>query len=480
MIELPYLPLSLIMPEIILALGALAILIVDAGGRVGRWSWLLSLVVVGGACVGVWAGGTLSEPFAGGMLAVDGFTRFMRFLILASVGAVLLMTPDYARRFRLHSGEFYALILLSGLGALLMAAAGDLLIVFLGLEVHSIALYILAGYRRDPPAKEACLKYLLLGSFASAFLLYGIALLYGASGTTNLDDLALVIGIEGETSRSLLLAGMALIVVGLGFKIAAVPFHMWTPDVYEGAPTVVTAFMAVVPKAGAFAAIVRVFLVGLAPVIDDWQPIWSALAILTMVVGNVLAVVQRDLKRLLAYSSIAHAGYLLVGLAAGDALGVSGILFYLVAYALMNLGAFAVVAVFEREGRGSKVDDYAGLVNERPLLATALAICMFSLAGIPPTAGFMGKFYLFSAAVRAGLTPLAILGVLTSVVGVAYYLRVVVAVMLKDPDVAWTRSARTTLGPALAILLAILGTLQIGISPSLLYDVAVASAAALR
>jgi NADH-quinone oxidoreductase subunit N len=480
MIELPAIPLSLLLPEIVLAIGGLVILIADAGGRGGRAPWIMSLVVVGLAGAGAFFSGTVPDPVAGGMLAVDGFTRFMRGLLLAAIGAVLLMAPDYAQRYRLHSGEFYALILFSGLGALLMAAAGDFIVVFLGLEVHSIALYVLAGYRRDRLGEESCLKYLLLGAFASAFLLYGIALLYGATGTTNLHDLGLVIGIAGETSRGLLLAGMALIAVGLGFKIAAVPFHMWTPDVYQGAPTIVTAFMAVVPKAGAFAAILRVFEMGLSPLVSDWQVLWSVLAVLTMIVGNVLAVVQHNLKRLLAYSSIAHAGYLLVGLAAGDALGASGILFYLVAYTLMNLGAFAVVTVFEREGRGAELDDYAGLVHERPGMAVALALFMFSLAGIPPTAGFMGKFYLLGAAVRAGLTPLCTIAVLTSVIGVYYYLRVVVTVIFKEPDVAWTRGSKTTLGPALAIGLSLIGTLLFGLFPALLYDAAVASSAALR
>jgi NADH-quinone oxidoreductase subunit N len=480
MIELPSIPIGLLIPEIVLAVGALLILIVDAGGRHGRASWGLALLVVGVAAVAALVCGIGREPIGGGMLAVDGFTRFMRVLLLGSTGAVLLMAPDYAQRFRLHTGEFYALVLFSSLGALLMAAAGDLVIVFLGLEVHSIALYVLAGFRRDRPGEESCLKYLLLGAFASAFLLYGIALLYGAAGTTNLHDLGLVIGVAGEISRGLLFAGMALIAVGLGFKIAAVPFHMWTPDVYEGAPTVVTGFMAVVPKAGAFAAILRVFLTGLSPLVADWQVLWSVLAVLTMILGNVLAVVQRNLKRLLAYSSIAHAGYLLVGLAAGDVLGASGILFYLVAYALMNLGAFAVVTIFEREGRGAMLEDYAGLVQERPLLGSALAVFMFSLAGIPPTAGFMGKFYLFGAAVRAGLTPLTVIAVLTSVIGVYYYLRVVVTVVFREPDVAWTRSARTSWGPALAIGLALAGTLLFGILPAMLHDVAIAGSAALR
>ncbi len=486
MIELPALTLGPLLPELLLALGATLILLIESrrsqetsGEKGGHLSWVASLVVVAGAGIAMASGGTTPRTVGAGMMAIDGFTQFIRAVVLTALASVLLMSQEYARRFRLNSSEFYALILFSGLGALLMAAADDLVVVFLGLEVHSIALYVLAGYRRDLPAEESCLKYLLLGAFASAFLLYGIALVYGATGTTNLRDLATVLRLGSSSGGLLLYAGMGLLAVGLGFKIAAVPFHMWTPDVYEGAPTVITAFMAVVPKAGAIAALLRVFEVGFLPLVGHWQSLWTILAILTMTVGNVLALVQRNLKRLLAYSSIAHAGYLLVGLSAGDLLGSSGILFYLVAYALMNLGAFAVVAILERGGRGLLLDDYAGLAAERPLLAAALVLFMFSLAGIPPTAGFMGKFFLFGAAVRAGQTGLAIIAVLNSVVGVAYYLRVVVTVVLREPDMAWARGARATFAPVAAILAAALGTLQMGLFPGLLYRLATAGARAL-
>lgn len=494
MIELPDLALGPLLPELVLGLGATLILLLQGGsGRMGsgrengaaaasdegRLSWLLALLVIAGAVAAMSAGGT-PKTVGAGMMAIDGFTQFIRAVVLIAMAAVLLMCQDYAQRFRLHSAEFYALILFSGLGAMLMAAADDLLVVFLGLEVHSIALYVLAGYRRDLAAEESCLKYLLLGAFASAFLLYGIALLYGATGTTNLRDLAAVIRLDGEESSLLLYAGMGLLVVGLGFKIAAVPFHMWVPDVYEGAPTVITALMAVVPKAGAIAALLRVFEVGLVPLADHWQTLWATLAILTMTVGNVLAIVQRNLKRLLAYSSIAHAGYLLVGLAAGDVVGAAAILFYLVAYSLMNLGAFAVVVILERGGRGVLVDDYVGLAADRPLLAAALVLFMLSLAGIPPTAGFMGKFYLFGSAVRAGMTGLAVIAVLNSVVGVAYYLRVVVAVGLRESEGDWTRGTRATWAPIATIVAAAFGTLQMGLFPGLLYRIAAASARALH
>jgi NADH-quinone oxidoreductase subunit N len=367
--------------------------------------------------------------------------------------------------------------LFTAFGAMLMAGAEELIVLFLGLEVHSIALYVLAGSRHNSPAsKESALKYLLLGAFASSFLLYGIALLYGTTGTTNLAEIGAALA-QGEGATGvLLLAGIALLIVGLGFKIAAVPFHIWTPDVYEGAPTVITALMTVVPKAGAFAALLRIFMTALLPVAASWQPIWVVLAIVTMTVGNILALNQESLKRLLAYSSIAHAGYLLVGLAAGTELGSTGVLYYLVAYALMNLGAFAVVVIFEQEKRGLGVSEYAGLAARRPVLGAALALFMFSLAGIPPTAGFMGKLYVFRAAIEAGQTGLAIVAVLNSVVAAYYYLRVVVVLYMREPDVDWAEGTRASLGPVLAILLTAIGTLQFGVFPGLLYELARASA----
>jgi NADH-quinone oxidoreductase subunit N len=441
----------------------------------------LVLVVLAGITMR-WSMSDGSVGIGTDMLAVDGLTQFFRGLVLGVSAIVLLMAPDYARRFRLGTGEFYALILFAALGAMIMAGANNLIVLFLGLEVHSIALYVLAGSRSDQPAsEESALKYLLLGAFASAFLLYGIALLYGATGTTQIGAIAdTLAGTGGAAAHgALLTAGIVLLIVGLGFKIAAVPFHMWTPDVYEGAPTVITALMTVVPKAGAFAALMRLFLVGLLPAMESWQPIWTVLAVLTMSVGNILALNQESIKRLLAYSSIAHAGYLLVGLVAGGAQGSAAILYYLVAYALMNLGAFAVVVIFEARDRGMGIDEYTGLAYRRPVLAGALALFMFSLAGIPPTAGFMGKLYLFQAAVDTGHVTLAIIAVLNSVVAAYYYLRVVVAVYMRKPEGELAADARTGAGTGLAILASAVGTIQFGVFPAMLYNFALAGAVVL-
>ncbi|MGD8395070.1 MAG: NADH-quinone oxidoreductase subunit N [Candidatus Eiseniibacteriota bacterium] len=483
MLDLPDLQLGALLPEIILALGATLVLLLEpwASRRQSHLPAVLGLLLVALAAVAMrGASAVVGGDDGTGMMAIDGLTQFFRGLVLAVTAIVLLMAPEYARRFRIASAEFYALILFAATGAMLMASADNLVVLFLGLEVHSISLYVLAGARHDQIAsEESALKYLLLGAFASAFLLYGIALLYGATGSTGLADIATALRAGGRLPDSVLLAGIVLVIVGLGFKIAAVPFHMWTPDVYEGAPTVITALMTVIPKAGAFAALLRLFLVGLAPAIDSWQPVWVVLAILTMTVGNVLALNQEGIKRLLAYSSIAHAGYLLVGLVPGTALGGAGILYYLVAYALMNLGAFAVIILFERRDRAMGIGDYAGLAARHPLLAGALALFMFSLAGIPPTAGFMGKLYIFKAAVDAGHVGLAIIAVLNSVVAVYYYLRVVVAVYMESPD-AETPGApgvsagetRTDLGTGLAILASAAGTLAFGLFPALVYDLA--------
>jgi NADH-quinone oxidoreductase subunit N len=490
MLDLPDLQLGYLLPEIILALGATLVLLLEpwASRRQSHLPAVLGLLLVALAAVAMRGSSGVTGGDGTGMLAIDGLTQFFRGLVLGVTAIVLLMAPDYARRFRIASAEFYALILFAATGAMLMASAENLVVLFLGLEVHSISLYILAGARHDQRvSEESALKYLLLGAFASAFLLYGIALLYGATGSTALGDIAVALESGGRLPDSVLVAGIALVIVGLGFKIAAVPFHMWTPDVYEGAPTVITAFMTVIPKAGAFAALLRLFLVGLMPAIDSWQPVWTVLAVLTMTVGNVLALNQEGIKRLLAYSSIAHAGYLLVGLVPGTAHGGAGILYYLVAYALMNLGAFAVVVIFERRDRAMGVGDYAGLAARRPLLAGALALFMFSLAGIPPTAGFMGKLYIFKAAVEAGHVGLAIIAVLNSVVAVYYYLRVVVAVYVHVPDEspaasapaaeaggagALAAEARTGLGTGLAILASAAGTLAFGLFPALVYDLA--------
>jgi NADH-quinone oxidoreductase subunit N len=399
-----------------------------------------------------------------GMFVHDGFTVFFTVLLCAIGAVAVLLSWDYVKRTRIHHAEYYALLLCATLGMIVMAAANDLITMFLGLELMSLALYVLVGFRRGSlESNEAALKYFLLGAFASGFLLYGIALIYGATGTTSLPRIAAFLTGSPLRDNPLLLVGGLLLLAGLLFKVAAVPFHMWTPDAYEGAPTSVTAFMSVGAKAAAFAALLRFALRALGDVPGAWIPLLSVVAVLTMTVGNVTALLQNNLKRMLAYSSIAHAGYILVAVTAGGTAGASAALFYLAVYAVMNLGAFGVLTMM---GRGTQepvlMADIAGLGFRRPWLGLALTVFMLSLGGIPPTAGFMGKVYVFGTALQAGLVPLVIIGVLNSVVSIFYYLRVTVALYMEEPGgepagVTWTAPA------AIALVLALVLTLWWGV-----------------
>jgi NADH-quinone oxidoreductase subunit N len=350
---------------------------------------------------------------------------------------------------------------------MLMAAGTHLIIIFLGLETMSISIYILAGMmREDRKSVESALKYFLLGAFATCFLLYGIALLYGATGSLYLQDIAVYISSKNLLRNPMLLMSLVFLTIGFGFKIASVPFHMWTPDVYEGAPTSITAFMATGVKAAGFAAFVRVFFSALPALQPYWKEIMWILAVATMTVGNIIALSQSNIKRMLAYSSIAHAGYILVAFTAGNELGIASILFYLLAYVFMNIGAFTVVILLGKKGKeNTLLSDYAGLGYHHPLLAIAMAIFMFSLAGIPPTAGFMAKFYVFSAAVKAGYYWLAIIGVLNSAVAAYYYLRVLIHMYFREPE---RNLAIGGFAPAaiLVIIIALWGVLNMGILPS--------------
>jgi len=365
-------------------------------------------------------------------------------------------------------GEYYVLLLFATVGMMFMASAADLIIVFLGLETFSLAIYVLAGFfRTNPKSNESSLKYFLLGAFSTGFLLYGIALIYGATGTTNLKGIHDFLRRADFFTDPLLLIGMGLLIVGFGFKVASVPFHMWTPDVYEGAPTAVTAFMAVGPKAAGFAAFLRVFLYSLSSLQTDWVWILWVLAVLTMTLGNIVAIAQKNIKRMLAYSSIAHAGYILVAMVAASELSTASILYYLLAYAFMNLGAFAVVILYGRKGEENiLVSDYSGMASRYPLLAAGMAIFMFSLAGIPPTAGFVGKFYIFSAAVKAGYVGLAIIGVLNSALSVYFYLRVTVMMYMRSPEKEPAGGLDFSPGMVIALLITVFFTLQMGIFPA--------------
>ncbi len=447
---------------IALSAGIMVLLLLEffpVGPRSGRAAVvsLVSLVAAGWAVLRV--AGDRREIF-GGMFLHDGFTIFFT-LLFCSIGVLaVLLSWDYVRRTHINQTEYYALLLSATLGMVIMAASNSLITIFLALELMSLALYVMVGFRRTQlESNEAALKYFLLGAFASGFLLYGIALIYGATGTTELQKIAATIVASPMLDNPLLLIGALLVFTGFAFKVALVPFHMWTPDAYEGAPTSVTAFMSVGAKAAGFAALLRVLLRAFGDVQADWSVLLSVIAVLTMTVGNVSALLQSNVKRMLAYSSIAHAGYVLVAVIAGGTEGASAALFYLAVYAAMNLGAFGVLTLLGR-GREERVlvSDFAGLGFRHPLLGFAMAFFMLSLGGIPPTAGFMGKVYVFGTALHAGLVPLVVIGVLNSVVSVFYYLRVTVAMYMEDPQgepvhVSWAVPGVIAIGVTLLLTL---------------------------
>jgi len=426
-----------------------------------------------GAIVGLGVTAVVTALLAGqrlstfrGTFALDGYALFFDLLFLGAGILVVLMSMNVLEEAGIAAGEYYALVAFAIAGMIVMASATDLIVVFLGLELMSISVYVLAGASRTQPrSNEAALKYFLLGAFATGFLLYGIALVWGATGTFRLD--LLIERIPTLADRTLLLAGVALLLVAFGFKVAAVPFHMWTPDVYEGAPTSVTALMAVAVKSAGFAAFARIFLHAFAGLHADWSMLLWGLAVATMTVGNVVALVQRSVKRMLAYSSIAHAGYVLVALTAGGQTGGAAALFYLLAYAFMTLGAFGVVAAIGRAGEPNEdLDDYAGLGFRAPLLGATMAVFMLSLTGIPPLAGFAGKFYVFSAAVREGYVGLAVIGVLNSVVSAGYYTRVLVSMFLVPGT---KEAARAGSRPYLftSIVISAVATVLVGVFPAI-------------
>jgi NADH-quinone oxidoreductase subunit N len=417
----------------------------------------------------VYANGYPGTAF-GGMLVVDGFATFFRVLVMAVGLLTVLASYRFLRRQGAEAGEYHALLLFSIAGQSLMAAANNLIIVFIGLEISSIASYVLAGYFRDDKrSNEAALKYFLLGSFATAFFLYGVALIYGSTGTIDLTAVRGVVGgITGPSPSPLFLAvAAALMFVGLGFKVSAAPFQIWAPDVYQGAPTPVTAFLSTGPKAAAFAIFLRIFMTALEPIGAAWEPLVWVSALVSMTIGNFAALMQPNVKRMLAYSSIAHAGYVLVALTARSEVGIAAAMFYLAAYAFMNLGAFAVVGHLSGKGeRYQNVEDFAGLGQKQPLTAALLAIFLLSLIGVPLTGGFFGKFYIFKAALESNLVWLAVLGLLNSAVAAYYYLRLLVMMYFREPGEAASEVAPLTLGLRLALIVSAAATLFLGIFPT--------------
>jgi NADH-quinone oxidoreductase subunit N len=467
-----------ILPELVLAAFGIVVMLLDPVVDERTSQKILGLIALAGALFGIAATWYMSQfpglAFAN-MVRVDGFSVFFHFLVIAIAAVVILMSYEYMAVQRIRAGEYYALILFGVVGMALMSSAVELVLIFIALEISSISTYILAGFRRrDASSAESSLKYFLLGSFATAFFLYGVALIFGATGSTNIDDISRTL--LAAPVELLVYVAMALMFVGLGFKVAAAPFHIWTPDVYEGAPAPIVGFMSTAPKAAAFAVLLRIVFVINAP--GRYWLIWVAAA-LSMTLGNVGALVQNNVKRLLAYSSIAHAGYLLVAFAAAPDLGTSAAMFYTAAYAAMNVGAFAVVSHFGNAGeRYVTLEDYEGLGRSSPLLAATLTIFLLSLIGIPMTGGFFAKFYVFSAALKANLIWLTLIGVINSAVGAYYYLRIVVVMYMREArkEVPVTP---IPLGVGLALVISVVITLYLGILPNGILQYAQQSAQAL-
>jgi NADH-quinone oxidoreductase subunit N len=459
----------LLSPEISLCGLAIVVILLDL---FLKRKWILGAVSVAGLIVP--AAFTLAlwdrnETSFNGMLVVDEFSLFFNLFFLVCAALVILSSMDYVTKFRAFQGEYYALVLLSAVGMMLMAATRELISVYVALELTGISLYALTGFLKDPKSSEAGMKYLLLGAVASAVLLYGMAMVFGLTGSTHFKDIAQAIPVDLVDNPALLM-GMVLLVAGFGFKIATVPFQMWVPDVYEGAPTPITAYLSVASKAAGFAVILRVFYEALGPLSLDWGMMFGVLAAITMTLGNVVAIAQTNIKRMLGYSSIAQAGYLMMGLAAVSALGRSGLVFFLIAYALTNLGAFiAIIAISNKTG-SDLISDYSGMAKRAPLLALALGLCLISLTGIPPTAGFMAKIYIFNAAVDYDLMWLVIIAVINTAISAYYYLRVIKVMYLGAPLSEEAIPSSGALRAALSV--ACLGVLLLGVYPWALLKIA--------
>jgi NADH-quinone oxidoreductase subunit N len=466
-LEVTLLDFYTMLPMLILAVGGMALMLIDLvlkpqHKHYGAWLAVVAFAAAGAAS---WALLGQSGTAFSGMLVVDSYAQVLGLVAIGAGLLTVLTSINYLRDRGLARNEYYVLLLFSVGGMVMMAAAHNLIIVFIALELLSIPLYVLAGFARpDTASEEAALKYFLLGAFASGFLLFGIAMMYGAMGTTDLAKIAAKVSTVGASP--MLLFGAALILVGLGFKVAVVPFHMWTPDVYEGAPTPITGFMSVGAKAAGFAALLRVFVYALGSIQADWVTLVSIISAVTMIVGSVAAIAQTNLKRMLAYSSIASAGYILIGVAAGNQIGVYGALFYLVAYLFTNLGAFAVLTTMARRGlEDQSYKTYRGLYQRSPGLAIMMMIFMLSLAGIPLTGGFIGKYLLFASAVEAGLNVLAVIAVLTSVIAAFFYLRVIVDMFMRDPEPGYDAQPVGYRPLNFTVGLAAVGVLVLGIVP---------------
>ena len=465
-----------IYPEVIVITVALTVLLLDFFVDKERkaylgWYSLAGIVIAAFATYKIMG---MGGAYFGGTFLLDPFAVFFKFVFYIACGLGILVSINYLNIEKIHRGEYYALMLFATSGMMLMASAGDLITLYLGLELMALSVYILAGFMRsDTRSNEAAIKYLLLGAFSSGIMIYGMSLLYGLSGTTNLSGILTFLK-TADISNPVIFLAMVMVLVSFAFKVGAVPFHMWVPDVYEGAPTSVTAFMSAGPKVAGFAVFLRVFLHTLEPLQAHTTAIIAGLAFLTMAVGNIMALSQTNIKRMLAYSSIAHAGYALVGLAAGGPDGAASVMLYTLIYALMNMGAFGVVIMLRRAGeRGEDITDFAGLGKTNKTAALLMLIFMFSLTGIPPTAGFIGKFYIFKSAVQAGMIWLAVAGVVFSAISAYFYLRVIMLMYMHEPKAEFKLLQSPSL--ALALAITVTAVIVIGVYPSDILNFAKAS-----
>lgn len=477
-----------LLPEAVLSAWAMLVLLVDVfqkGDRTQPSRPMIAWLALAGVLLAAAANGwltTVDEVGRSGMIAIDAFRIFTNFLFLLAAALFVLFSTRYLEKQHLSLGELYVLILFATVGMMVFAGSRDLMVTFLGLELMSVPVYVLTGVnRRDRRSAEGALKYFLLGAFSSAFFLFGIALIYGGAGTINLAAIGDAIGLDGLGASPLLLVGMALLAVGFAFKVAAVPFHMWAPDAYEGAPAPITGFMAAAVKAAAFAAFLRVFLTAFPALYDTWDAMVVFLALATMIGANLVALVEGNVKRMLAYSSIAHAGYLLVAVAAASVTGTGSFLFYLVVYTLMTMGAFAILVAVGGQGEeGQHLEAYSGLGWERPAIGIAMTVFLLSLAGVPATGGFIGKFYVLQAAVEADMVPLAIVLVLASLISYFYYLRVVWYMWFRDaPSAGAPVQAYAPAPMRAALVVAAIAVVLLGIFPGALQELAQRSASGL-
>ncbi len=460
-------------PVLVLSVFAMLVLVLDLwGGRNKSLLVFTSLVGLLMTAISAFAKNPIPAYSFNDSYIVDHLSLFFICIFTISSALAILLSVEYNEREGIRAGEYYALILFCTVGMILLASSTDMIMIFLGIEIVSICLYVLAGIRRnDHRSNEAALKYFLLGAFATGFLLYGMTLVYGSTGSTNLFKIAEVVQNPSAQSNPLLLMGLVLLVIGFGFKVASVPFHMWAPDVYQGASTPVTAFMAVGPKAAAFAAFFRVFAEAFPEMSSSWEMLLSIIAVLSMFVGNLGAIMQTNIKRMLAFSSISHAGYILMAVIAKSSLGSSSMLFYMLTYAFMTFGIFGIIIILGRKGEENlEIQNYSGLAYKHPVIALSMTIFLLSLGGLPPFAGFVAKFYLFSAAIQEGLLTLVIIAVLNSAISFYYYLKIVVFMYMKEPEAEFNISL--TPMTLFVILIGVLGTINLGIFPNAIITLA--------